>query len=288
MIVEAPSVKVEREVLTAMGRSSEEVVLYAERDSIGWITLNRPDKLNALNREVFERLGEALATLEASTSAAVGVLHGSGRAFAAGADIQDYVDISVKDYRAFMDIGRAPTDLIGRLTKPVIAAVQGFALGGGFELTLACDLVVAAENARFGLPEPKLGLVPGGGGTQRLPRLVGRTRAYDVLLTGRFLTAQEALEWGLVNRVVPKEELLAAAAEPGAAMAARAPQALAVIKRIVRDGLESPLPSALTLEQDATARLIVTDDALEGIAAFVEKREPRFGGVPKNGDDPVT
>ena len=212
MIVQAPSVKVEREVLTAMGRSSEEVVLYAERDSIGWITLNRPDKLNALNREVFERLGEALATLEASTSAAVGVLHGSGRAFAAGADIQDYVDISVEDYRAFMDIGRAPTDLIGRLTKPVIAAVQGFALGGGFELMLACDLVVAAENARFGLPEPKLGLVPGGGGTQRLPRLVGRTRAYDVLLTGRFLTAQEALDWGIVNRVGPKEELLAAAA----------------------------------------------------------------------------
>ena len=277
-----------KEVLSAMEMPSEEVVLYAERDGIGWITLNRPDKLNALNREVFEGLGAALATLEASTSAAVGVLHGSGRAFAAGADIQDYVDISVERYRAFMEVGRAPTDLIGRLTKPVIAAVHGFALGGGFELVLACDLVVAAENARFGLPEPKLGLSPGGGGTQLLPRLVGRTRAYDVLLTGRFLTAQEAHEWGIVNRVVPKEDLLAATAELGAAMVARAPQALAVIKRIVREGIECPLPSALTLEQDATARLIVTDDAHEGIAAFIEKREPRFRALLENSDEPVT
>jgi enoyl-CoA hydratase len=257
---------------------SGEVVLYDERDGIGWITLNRPDKLNALNREVFERLGSALADLEASDSAAVGVLHGAGRAFAAGADIEDYVDISVEHYRAFMDVGRAPTDLIGQLSKPVIAAVQGFALGGGFELVLACDLVVAAENARFGLPEPKLGLVPGGGGTQRLPRLVGRVRANEVLLTGRFLTAQEAHEWGLVNRVVAKEELLTAAGELAAAIVANAPGALSVIKQLTRDGLQQPLPQALTLEQDTTASLITTDDALEGVAAFIEKRPPRFPG----------
>jgi enoyl-CoA hydratase/carnithine racemase len=257
---------------------SGEVVLYDERDGIGWITLNRPDKLNALNREVFERLGSALAELEASDSAAVGVLHGAGRAFAAGADIEDYVDISVEHYRAFMDVGRAPTDLIGQLSKPVIAAVQGFALGGGFELVLACDLVVAAENARFGLPEPKLGLVPGGGGTQRLPRLVGRVRANEVLLTGRFLTAQEAYEWGLVNRVVAKEELLTAAGELAAAIVANAPRALSVIKQLTREGLQRPLPEALTLEQDTTASLITTDDALEGVAAFIEKRPPRFPG----------
>jgi enoyl-CoA hydratase len=257
---------------------SEDVVVYAERDGIAWITLNRPDKLNALNREVFEQLGRALEALEASSSSAVGILHGAGRAFAAGADIEDYVDISVEEYRSFMDLGRAPTDMIGRLSKPVIAAVQGFALGGGFELVLACDLVVAAENARFGLPEPKLGLAPGGGGTQRLPRLVGRTRALELLLSGRFLTAQEAYEWGIVNRVVPKDELLGAAAELAGAMIAMAPQSLAVIKRVVRDGLESSLPAALTLEQDATARLIVSEDAHEGVAAFVEKREARFAG----------
>ncbi len=261
-----------------MEKPSDDVVLYAERDGIAWITLNRPDKLNALNRDVFAGLATALASLEASTSSAVGIIHGAGRAFAAGADIEDYVDISVKDYRAFMDVGRAPTDMIGELTKPVIAAVQGFALGGGFELVLACDLVVAAENARFGLPEPKLGLAPGGGGTQRLPRLVGRTRALEVLMTGRFLTAHEAQDWGIVNRVVPKDELLTATAELASAIVAMAPQALAVIKRVVRDGLGSPLPAALTLEQDATAGLIVTDDAHEGIAAFVEKREARFPG----------
>lgn len=261
-----------------MESSAHDVVLYDERDGIGWITLNRPDKLNALNRDVFNALAARLTTLEASDGAAVGILHGAGRAFAAGADIEDYVDLSVEDYRAFMDVGRLPTDLIGRLSKPVIAAVQGFALGGGFELVLACDLVVAAENARFGLPEPKLGLAPGGGGTQRLPRLVGRTRALEVLLTGRFLTAEDAYNWGIVNRVVAKEELLSATAEMAATMAAMAPQALAVTKRVVRDGLVSPLPAALTLEQDATARLIVTDDAREGIAAFIEKREAHFPG----------
>jgi enoyl-CoA hydratase/carnithine racemase len=264
--------------LAGVERSGGEApVLYEERDGVAWITFNRPDKLNALNAEVFRQLGEALARLEAG-GCAVGILHGAGRAFAAGADIQDYVDITVDDYRAFMDVGRAPTDAIGRLSKPVIAAVQGFALGGGFELVLACDLVVAAENARFGLPEPKLGLAPGGGGTQRLPRIVGKTRALELLLSGRVLTAAEAFEWGIVNRVVPKEELLDAATELAGAITALAPLPLATIKRIVQQGLELPLEEALTLEQDETAKLIVTDDALEGIAAFVEKRPARFPG----------
>jgi enoyl-CoA hydratase/carnithine racemase len=252
-------------------------VLYEERNGIAWITLNRPDKLNALNAHVFRLLGELLERLEGG-DCAVGILQGAGRAFAAGADIEDYLGIGAEDYRAFMDLGRAPTDAIGRISKPVIAAVQGFALGGGFELVLACDLVVAAENARFGLPEPKLGLAPGGGGTQRLPRLVGRTRALEVLLAGRILTGAEARDWGLVNRVVPKEELPAAAEELAQAVVALAPEPLATIKRIVQEGLSLPLANALTLEQDETASLIVTPDALEGIAAFVEKREARFPG----------
>ena len=256
---------------------NEVPVLYEEREGIAWITLNRPEKLNALNAEVFRRLGESLDCLEAG-DCAVGILHGAGRAFAAGADIEDYVDITVEDYRAFMNVGRAPTDAIGRLSKPVIAAVQGFALGGGFELVLACDLVVAAENARFGLPEPRLGLAPGGGGTQRLPRIVGKTRALEVLLTGRNLTGQTAFEWGIANRVVPKEDLLEAAEELARAMIALGPGALATIKRIAQDGLSLPLAEGLTLEQEETAKLIVTPDALEGIAAFVEKREPRFPG----------
>jgi enoyl-CoA hydratase/carnithine racemase len=177
-----------------------------------------------------------------------------------------------------MDIGRAPTDAIGRLSKPIIAAVRGFALGGGFELVLACDLVVAAENARFGLPEPRLGLAPGGGGTQRLPRIVGLARAFEVLLAGRVLTGQEAYEWGIANRVVPKDDLDAAAEELARAMLELAPDALATIKRIARNGLSLPLAEALTLEQDETAQLITTPDALEGIAAFVQKRGARFPG----------
>jgi enoyl-CoA hydratase/carnithine racemase len=257
----------------------DDPVLYAERDAVAWITLNRPDKLNALNRTVFAELGRALDRLEQSETASVGVLHGAGRAFAAGADIEDYVDISVHDYRAFMDIGRAVTDRIASLRKPVIAAVQGFALGGGFELVLACDLVIAADNARLGLPETKLGLVPGGGGTQRLPRLVGRMRATELMITGRFLTADEAFQWGIVNRVVPKDEILAGAAELAASVVAQAPEAVSIIKRIVREGADASLASALSLEQDATARLIVSDDGREGIAAFIEKRAPRFGGA---------
>jgi enoyl-CoA hydratase/carnithine racemase len=257
---------------------AEEVVVYAESGQVAWITLNRPDKLNALNRTVFGELGRALDRLEASDTAVVGVLAGEGRAFAAGADIQDYVDISVGDYRAFMDVGRAVTDRIASLRKPVIAAVRGFALGGGFELVLACDLVIAADNARFGLPETKLGLVPGGGGTQRLPRLVGKLRATELMITGRFLTADEAYAWGIVNQVVPKDELLERAGDLAAAVAAQAPGAVSVIKRIVREGADAPLPTALSLEQDATARLIVSDDAREGIAAFIEKRPPSFGG----------
>jgi enoyl-CoA hydratase len=261
----------------ASGTAGDQVVAYTERDRVAWITLDRPDKLNALNRRVFEELGAALDRLEASGDALVGVLHGAGRAFAAGADIQDYVDISVHDYRAFMDVGRAVSDRLASLRKPMIAAVQGFALGGGFELVLACDLVVAADNARFGLPETKLGLVPGGGGTQRLPRLVGRMRAMELLISGRFLTADEAHSWGIVNHVVPKEELLTRAAELAASVAAQAPEAVSTIKRIVREGADAPLASALSLEQDATARLIVSSDAHEGIAAVIEKRPPSFG-----------
>ena len=261
------------------GKSVEGVVVYAERDRIAWITLNRPDKLNALNREVFGELGAALDRLERSPDALVGVLHGAGRAFAAGADIQDYVDISVHDYRAFMDVGRAVSDRLASLAKPVIAAVQGFALGGGFELVLACDLVVAADNARFGLPETKLGLVPGGGGTQRLTRLVGRTRATELMIAGRFLTADEAHAWGIVNHVVAKDDLLARAEELAGVVAAQAPEAVSTIKRIVREGADASLATALSLEQDATARLVVSDDAREGIAAFIEKRPPSFGGA---------
>ena len=188
------------------------------------ISLNRPDKLNALNSEVFGLLQQALEEIEADASVRVAVLRGEGRAFAAGADIEDYVDIDQATYLRFVETGRRVLDGIARLRVPVIASVRGFALGGGFELALACDLMIVAENARLGLPETRLGLLPGGGGTQRLPRLVGRMRAASVILAGRVLTGADAVAWGLATEVVPKDDLPAATAalaqsivQPGAA-----------------------------------------------------------------------
>lgn len=241
------------------------------------LTLNRPLKLNALNPQVFEILRDRIRDFEADAEARVLILSGEGRCFAAGADIEHYVDRSHDEYLAFMNLGRSVLDGLAECEKPVIAAVHGFALGGGFELVLACDLVVAAENARFGLPEPRLGLLPGGGGTQRLPRVVGRHRASELLMTGRFLTAQEGAEWGFVNQVVPRGDHVEAANEMARLIIERAPRAIGMAKRLVRDGLEVPLDVALTMERDTTSTLYLTNDAREGIAAFVEKREPEFG-----------
>jgi enoyl-CoA hydratase/carnithine racemase len=259
-----------------MSASAE--VLYREEGPLAFLTLNRPAKLNALSPDVFRLLDAALARLEASSTAQVAILHGAGRAFAAGADIEHYVGLTLGEYSAFERLARVVYDRLAACPKPVIAAVQGYALGGGFELLLACDMVVAASNARMGLPEAKLGLLPGGGGTQRLPRLIGRVRANELLMSARFLGAEEALAWGLVNRVVAPEALLAEARALAESLLPQAPLALRMAKRLVAEGLEMPLAAALSYEQDATATLYVTHDAQEGIAAFVEKRQARFEG----------
>jgi len=257
----------------------EEVVRTARDDEVLVVTLNRPDKLNALNAEVFARLAEIVDEIGQDPSIRVVVLRGEGRAFAAGADIDDYVGIEQPAYLAFVENGRRVLDGLARLRVPVIAAVRGFALGGGFELALACDLLVVAENARLGLPEARLGLMPGGGGTQRLPRLVGRMRAAEVLLAGRVLTGAEAVEWGVATRVVPKDELDAAVAELAAAIVRQAPLAVALGKRLLREGQDLPLDAAITLESHATTGLCTTADAREGVQAFVEKRDPVFRGA---------
>jgi len=177
-----------------------------------------------------------------------------------------------------MDLGRRALDAVATCPKPVIAAIHGYALGGGFELAIACDLIVAAESTRLGLPEVTLGLMPGGGGTQRLPRLIGRLRANDLLMTGRSITAAEALEWGLVNRVAPDEGVLDAAVDLAQVIARRAPIAVGMGKRLVQEGLDQPLAVALAHERESTLHLYGTDDAKEGIDAFVEKRKPSFHG----------
>ncbi len=252
------------------------VVTRQTAGGVATIRLDRPDKLNALSPEVFGQLGTELAAATADDAAAIVVLRGAGRAFAAGADIGDYVGLSEAGFRELMDGSRAVVDQFARCPKPIVAAVRGFALGGGFELVLACDLVVAAANARFGLPEARLGLLPGGGATQRLPRLVGRLRANELILTRRILTAAEAHAWGLVNRVCADGELEQTLDALVAELLGSAPAARALAKRLVAEAEEHDLAAGLTIERDRTAPLIESADGREGVAAFVEKREPRF------------
>jgi enoyl-CoA hydratase/carnithine racemase len=251
------------------------VVIRSDHDGVATVVLNRPDKLNALTPEAFTRLGAVVREAAADPAVGVVVLKGEGRAFAAGADIDAYVDLSEDGFRALIDNARTAVDEFARCPKPIIAAVRGFALGGGFELVLACDLVVAADNARFGLPEGHLGLVPGGGATQRLPRLVGRLRANELVMTRRILTAAEAHAWGLVNRLCARDDLDATVAALIAELRGSSPGALAVAKHLLADSLD------LLVERDESAPLIETADGREGVTAFVDKRDPVFGPPPR-------
>jgi enoyl-CoA hydratase/carnithine racemase len=242
------------------------------------LTFTREERLNALDARTFADLREVLDTIHADRAVRVLIITGRGRAFVAGADITGYVDRTVEEYVDFQRLGRTVYDRLERLRQPVIAAVNGYALGGGFELVLAADLVVAADTATLGLPEAKLGLLPGGGGTQRLPRLVGANKAKELLMTADFITAEEGCRLGLVNRVVPAERLMEEAHALADRILKRAPLAVEMAKQLVADGLDAPLPSAISLETGMTATLYATADAREGIAAFVEKRPAVFVG----------
>ncbi len=254
------------------------VVLYREEGDLAYITLNRPDKLNALNPEVFALLGASIARFGESRAARVAILHGNGRAFAAGADIEHYVDISVVDYAEFMRVGNGVQQAFIDCPKPVIAAVHGYALGGGLELALCCDLLVAAPDAQLGLPEARLGLLPGGGGTQRVARLVGTMRATELLMTGRRFSGAEAVAWGLALGCGEHDDALAAARALAERILRQAPLAVRMAKVLTRTGSDAPLSAGLVLEQAVGAMLYATSDAAEGIRAFVEKRPPEFEG----------
>lgn len=250
-----------------------------DRDGrIAVLTFTREDRLNALDAQTFRELIAAADDLESDPSVGVVILTGGGRAFVAGADINQYVDRTVLDYVEFQRLGRRMYDRFERLRQPVIAAVNGYALGGGFELVLVADLVLATEGAKLGLPEVKLGLLPGGGGTQRLARLVGRNKAKELLMTGDFLTAAEARDMGIVNRVVPADDLLMAAHALADRLLERAPLAVQMAKQLVNDGADASLQTAITQDMGMTATLYDTADAREGIAAFIEKRPPVFAG----------
>jgi enoyl-CoA hydratase len=244
------------------------------------LTFDRPEKLNALSTPLLDRFEERLDEAERDADVRVVVLTGAGeKAFIAGADIGEYAE---QDDEAFDEYQRFSRRLFSRIDgfpKPVIGAVNGYALGGGFEIALCCDVLVASENARFGLPEGLLGLSPGGGGTQRLTRAVGPFVAADVLLSARRLSAEDAHRLGLVAEVVESEHLLATALAKAEAMGKVAPLASSAMLRLIEAAGDAPLEEGLTLEQDALSRLRRSEDATEGIEAFVAKREPRFRGA---------
>jgi enoyl-CoA hydratase len=256
-----------------------ETITFGVADRVATITVNRPDKLNALNDQVIGELGEAID--EARTNGDVGgvILTGAGRAFVAGADISQLEKHGAIAAKALAQRGQGVFRRFETSPKPVIAAVNGFALGGGCELAMACHVRIASEAAKFGQPEVKLGLIPGYGGTQRLPRLVGKGRALQLLLTGEMIDAQEAFRIGLANRVVPADQLIATATTMMQTMLANAPLALGHCIEAVNSGYDLPLEDAMTLEATAFGLLAATDDKREGTRAFLEKRAPGFKGA---------
>jgi enoyl-CoA hydratase len=258
---------------------SSEAVISHVQGAITTITVNRPDKLNALNQQVIAGLERAFEAAASNPDCRVVVLTGAGdRAFVAGADIAELQALDAAAARAFLQRGHALMQHIENLGKPVIAAVNGFALGGGCELALACTLRVAADGALLGLPEVKLGLIPGYGGTQRLVRTVGASRALHMMLSGNPVKAEQALQYGLVTQVVPASELPAVVEKLAAALAASAPLAMRGIIAAVNGGAGQPLEQGLALEIDEFVKLCSSEDMREGTSAFLEKRPAVFKG----------
>jgi enoyl-CoA hydratase len=251
-------------------------VLVERDEPIAVVLLNRPEALNALNDELMTELVEVFEALDEDDEVHCIVLGGSERAFAAGADIGQMAEASAMDMYEARRIDR--WDAIRKLRTPLVAAVSGFCLGGGNELAMACDLIVASETARFGQPETGLGIIPGAGGTQRLTRAVGKAKAMDVILTGRFLDAEEAERAGLVARVVAREAWLEEAKAVARAIAAKGPIAQRLAKESVNRAYESTLETGLDYERKALYLAFASDDAREGLTAFTEKRKPDFKG----------
>jgi enoyl-CoA hydratase len=256
--------------------SSEPLVLVERDDPIGVVRLNRPKQLNALSDDLMGALVEALRELDGDEAIRCIVVGGSDRAFAAGADIGQLAQASPIEMYYQRRVDR--WDEIRALWTPLVAAVSGFCLGGGCELAMACDLIVASETAQFGQPETGLGLIPGAGGTQRLTRAVGKAIAMDVILSGRFLSADEALRAGLVARVVAKEAWLAEAKRVARDIAAKGPVATRLAKEAVDRAYEGPLTLGVEYERRLLYLALASGDAKEGLTAFLEKREPDFKG----------
>jgi enoyl-CoA hydratase len=253
-----------------------EMILTETRGSVGLVTLNRPEVRNALNQKLLRELMDALEAFDRDDSIGAMVIAGSEKAFAAGADIREMADNTVADMKQ-----RDFTGVFARILnvrKPVIAAVSGWALGGGMEIALSCDMVIASETAKFGQPEITIGVIPGAGATQRLAHAVGKPVAMEVILNNRVLSAVEALEFGLVNRVVEVEAYLEEAIKLAAEVAGRAPLAVQAAKKMINGAYERPLSKGLLEEREEFYNLFDTEDQKEGMRAFIEKRAPQWKG----------
>jgi enoyl-CoA hydratase len=256
-----------------------ENILYEQRGPIALVTVNRPKVLNALNMATMEELRRAFTAIRDQAAIRVAILTGAGeKSFVAGADIAELNKQEPVQAKEYTHRGQAVLDLIENLGKPVIAAVNGFALGGGCEIAMACAFRIASDNAKFGQPEVKLGIIPGYGGTQRLPRLVGKGLASQLLLSGEMISAQEAHRIGLVNEIVPQPELIARCEAIAQKIVANAPLAVQYCMEAVNKGVEMTLPEGLYLEAVLFAMACATEDKREGTTAFLEKRPANFKG----------
>lgn len=254
-------------------------VLYTKDNGIATITLNRPEALNAWSKELAEEFLVAIEDARKDSKVKAVVLTGAGeKAFSAGADIKAMQGMNAIKARNLSKMGYEICSAIENTEKPVIASINGYALGGGMEVTMACDFRIASENAKMGQTEINIGLIPGWGGTQRLARIVGKARAKELVYTGRIIDAKTAFDWGLVTKVVAKEELEKAVKEFANQLASKAPVALAVAKALIEKGMETDLDTALELEREGFGVVGSTEDLREGVSAFIDKRKPTWKG----------
>lgn len=253
-------------------------ILFSVEDSIALITINRPKSLNALNAETLKELGSVISLVKDDKEIKAVIITGAGRAFVAGADIPEMRDLNTIEGREMSILGQSVFSNIENMEKPVIAAVNGFALGGGCELAMACDIRIASSSAKFGQPEVNLGILPGFGGTQRLPRLIGKGMAKYMIFTGEMIDANEALRIGLVEKVVSPEELINTAKSVAKVITSKSPVSIKLAKHAINNGLNVDLNTGLALEKEEWSICFSTQDQKEGMTAFMEKRPANFQG----------